>query len=127
LTPPKPRHIPRPFANHHLKDDAIGRRGFTWEVIKQLFEDYWDQCDPMEEVKGDREEVFPPNRMVLQFKQGKHFYRMAFDLFANEIFPNKPPYEAEIITMFHDGPNPGLPDCDYIEIKDYDLPTENIQ
>lgn len=126
MTPPKPRHIPRAIPHQHCLDDAIGRRGFKWEVIKQLFEDYWDLADPMNEVKGSRSEVFPDTRMVLQFSQGPHFYRMAFDLFPNDVFPDKPPYHAEIITMFHDGPAPALK-CDVNELDgSYELPTENI-
>lgn len=125
--PPKPRHVPRAIPHQHLKDDAIGRRGFKWETIKQLFEEFWEECDLMNDVKGTRQEVFPDTRMVLQFRQGVHYYRMAFDLFPNDVFPDKPPYHAEIITMFHDGPNPAL-DCDVIELDGtYDLPQENIQ
>ena len=110
-----------------MHDDVLGRRGFKWASIKQLFEDFWDLGEPMNEVKGDRCEVFPESRMVLQFSQGPHFYRLVFDLFPNDVFPDKPPYHAEIITMFHDGPNPAL-DCEVIELDgSYDLPVENIR
>ena len=81
----------------------------------------------MSDVKGDRTDVYPPTRMVLQFSQGPYFYRMAFDLFPNDVFPNKPPYRAEIITMMHTGFKAGL-DCDVIELDgSFDLPTERIQ
>ena len=127
MTPPKPRHIPRAIPHWHLKEDAIGRRKFTWEVIKQLFEEYWDYAEPMNEVLRASDERAPETRMVLQFQQGPHFYRMVFDLFPNDVFPDKPPYHAEILTIFHDGPRPALA-CDVIELDgSYDLPTENIK
>lgn len=126
MPPPKPRHIPRAIPHHHLLEDAIAIRKFKWEVIKQLFEEYWDLADRMNDVKGTRQEVYPDTRMVLQFFQDPHFYRMVFDLFPNDVFPDKPPYHAEIITMFNDGPRASL-DCDVFELDgSYDLPTENI-
>lgn len=80
----------------------------------------------MNEVKGDREEIYPDTRMVLQFHQNGHFYRLVFDLFPNEVFPDKPPHSGDIISIFHDGPCPAL-ECDVIPLDgSYDLPTEDI-
>jgi hypothetical protein len=125
---PKPKPVlPRPIQSQHLKEDAIGRRGFKWETIKQLFEDFYFDAQMFNEVRRPSDEEQKPYRFVLQFKQGPHYYRMIFDLMNGD--PNLPSRdEAFIITIFHDGANPGLPACD-IQTLDgsYDLPTENIQ
>lgn len=120
--PPTPKLIkPRPE-----KWASIVRRGFTWEVIKQLFEDYWLDAHYQNDVLRPGEELARPNRMVLQFKQGDFFYRMAFELIKNEYGPF--PVEAYMVTIFHDGNTPGLPCCP-VQVLDgtYDLPTENIK
>lgn len=112
--------------NPHLDLVALGRRGFKWEIIKQLVEEYWIVADPMEDVKGDREVTYPKYRMVLQFQQGPHFYRLAFNLFLKTRSSVKKSYQVVVMTMFHDGTRPAL-DCG-VQMLDgtYDLPTENI-
>lgn len=112
--------------NPHFNQAAHLRRGFKWEVVKQLVEEYWLDADQMERVKGTREQTFKSNRMVLQFKQGRHHYRLAFDLFLKSRTPLKHSYKVSVMTIFHDGRRPAL-DCD-VHVLDgtYDLPTENI-
>lgn len=126
--PPKPAPIiPRPIPSPHLKEDCIGRRQFKWETIKQLFEEFWLDACYQNDVLRPSDPPASPNRMVLQFQQGEHYYRMAFELIRNELRPDLGPVEAWIVTIFHDGDRPALPDCP-VQVLDgsYDLPEENI-
>jgi hypothetical protein len=52
---------------------------------------------------------------------------MAFEPIRNEFRPDIGPVEAKIITMFHDGDHPAIPNCP-VQLLDgtYDLPEENI-
>ena len=126
--PPKPPlRPPRPIQSGHLKEKCLGPRLFQWETVKQLFEEYYLDAVRMNDVLRPGDEHHPDSYMVLQFQQGACFYRMAFEPIMNEFRPDLPPVEARIITMFHDGFNPGLPACP-VQLLDgtFDLPEENI-
>lgn len=125
-----PRHeptTPRPIKPRPEKMALLIERGFSWEVIKQLFEGYWLEACYQNDVlrPGDAEES--PNRMVLQFQQDSCYYRMAFELLENDFGPHLPPVEAKIVTIFNDGCRAALPECP-VQILDgsFDLPLENI-
>lgn len=126
--PPKPPPIPRPILTGHLKRDAIDRRKFKWETIKQLFEEYFEDASFVNEVLPEEAEPEERDRFLLQFAQGPHFYLMIFEPVPHPYGPDHDPVEALIITMYHTGTKQKFMEAPVFELDgSFDLPEENIQ
>ena len=126
--PPKhdPLRPPRAIPTKHLKE-VLGRRKFQWEIVKQLFEEYWLDGSKQNDVCRPADDPVGANVMVLQFQQGPHFYRLVYEPLSNPLGPPRLPVEAFIITVLHDGTSPGFPRCSVQQLDgSYDLPEENI-
>lgn len=121
--------IPPPYkGDPHLTDCAINKRGFTWEVIKELYEKFYLDAFLMNDVKAATDSRNYKNRMVLQFQQDTHFYCLIFEPEAEKNGPRNKIAKSKIITMFYSGTHQKHARCPaHLLDGSYPLPTRKIR